>query len=105
MSPIRKYYSRINSSIDIQFSADLTNLNSPRQFEVGFYDGSAKARITYYTDRSFRAQTLPGINITSDTAGNVIVTMEDVQENNAGVYILASAGFYTKCSCLYILGT
>ncbi|XP_060604516.1 carcinoembryonic antigen-related cell adhesion molecule 5-like [Ruditapes philippinarum] len=104
-SPIRKAYSRVNSNATLQFVADLTDLTTPRLFEVGFYDGSAKARITYNPDKSSRPSAAPGVSITGDTDGNVVVTLANVQENNAGIYIMTSTGFATKCSCLYILGT
>jgi hypothetical protein len=73
-------------------------------FEVKFFDGSAKARITYISDRSFRTDVLPGLNITGNTDGNVVVTLPNIQQNDTGVYILTSAGFSTKCNCLYMLG-
>jgi hypothetical protein len=104
VSPIRNVYSRVNTDAVLQFSADLTNLIAPRQFDVKFFNGSTKARITYNSDRSFRTEVLPGFNITGYTNGNVYFTLPDIQQNDTGVYILTSAGFSTKCNCLYMLG-
>ncbi|XP_060602041.1 carcinoembryonic antigen-related cell adhesion molecule 5-like [Ruditapes philippinarum] len=104
-SPIRKVYSRENSDVVLRFSADFSNLNSPRLFDINFYDDSIKARITYNPDKTSTTDALPGVSITGDTAGNVVVTLANVQQSNAGVYTLASAGLSTKCNCLYILGT
>ncbi|XP_060580489.1 peroxidasin homolog [Ruditapes philippinarum] len=104
VSPIRKVFSRVNTDAVLQFTADLTNLKSPRMFEVSFFDGRAKARITYISDRSFITDVLPGLNITGDTDGNVVVTLPYIQQNDTGVYILTTAGIPSKCNCLYMLG-
>ncbi|XP_060565437.1 hemicentin-1-like, partial [Ruditapes philippinarum] len=104
VSPIRKMYSRVNSDAALQFSADLTNLNSPRIFDIKFHDNSIKARITYNTDKSSTTDALSGFSITGNNAGNVVVTLTNVQQNNAGVYTCSATGFSTKCNCLYILG-
>ncbi|XP_060565811.1 cell adhesion molecule 3-like [Ruditapes philippinarum] len=102
--PVRKLYSRVNTDAVLQFTADLTNLNSPRMFDVKFFDGSIKARIIYYQDRSPRTEVLPGFNITGDTDGNVVVTLPNIQHNDTGVYIFTRAGISSKCNCLYMLG-
>ena len=104
VSPIRNVYSRVNTDAVVQFNADLTNLNAPRQFDVHFYDGTAKGRITYSADKSSSVQTASGVSVTADTSGNVAVTLNNIQENNAGIYTLISAGLSTRCNSLYILG-
>ncbi|XP_060599665.1 carcinoembryonic antigen-related cell adhesion molecule 5-like, partial [Ruditapes philippinarum] len=105
-SPIRKTYSRVNSSATLQFTADLNGLDAlGRPFEVKFYNGTGKARITFYSDKDPRPSHGPDVSITGDSDGNVDFTLANVQENNAGVYIMVTPGFATKCSCLYILGT
>ncbi|XP_060582487.1 carcinoembryonic antigen-related cell adhesion molecule 6-like [Ruditapes philippinarum] len=104
VSPIRKVFSRVNTDAVLQFSADLTNLNSPIQFDVRFFDNSFKARITYYPDRSPTTDVLPGLNITGDTDGTVVVTLPNIQENDTGFYILTSPGTSLKCNSLYMLG-
>ncbi|XP_060553988.1 carcinoembryonic antigen-related cell adhesion molecule 5-like [Ruditapes philippinarum] len=103
--PISKAYSHVDSDAVLQFSADLTNLNSPRKFEIKFYDGSTKARITYNTDKTSTPEALPGFSITGGSDGNVVVTLANVQQSNAGIYTMTVAGFPTKCNCLYILRT
>ncbi|XP_060566315.1 uncharacterized protein LOC132725237, partial [Ruditapes philippinarum] len=104
VSPIRKVYSRVNSGAVLQFSADLIDLSSPKQFEVKFHDGiGIKARIIYNPDKTFTTDALSGVSITGDTDGKVVVTLANVQQSNAGVYTMASAGLSTKCNCLYIL--
>ncbi|XP_060593359.1 uncharacterized protein LOC132747847 [Ruditapes philippinarum] len=105
LSPIRKAYSRVNSSATLEFTADLKDLETlGRQFEVRFYDGTPKARITFDTDKDPKLEAPSGVSITGDSAGNVVVTLANVQENNAGIYIMINAGFVSKCNCLYILG-
>ncbi|XP_053391544.1 carcinoembryonic antigen-related cell adhesion molecule 5-like, partial [Mercenaria mercenaria] len=106
VSPIGRVYSQINTDSVLQFTADLTNLNSPRRFVVKFYDDTIQAVIRYNTDRSsLNLDAQPGVSITGDTTGNVVVTLFDVVQSNAGTYTMDSTGVPLRCNCLYILGT
>ncbi|XP_060580488.1 CD166 antigen-like, partial [Ruditapes philippinarum] len=104
VSPIRKVFSRVNTDTLLQFSADLTNLIAPRVFDVKFFDGSFKARITYYPDRSPTTDVLPGLGTAVDRDGDVVLLLPNIQHNDTGVYILTTAGISSKCNCLYMLG-
>jgi hypothetical protein len=74
-------------------------------FSVKFINDRTKATIRFYPDRSPpTTDVLPGLNITGDTDGNVVVTLPSIQQNDTGVYILTSPGFSQKCNCLYMLG-
>ncbi|XP_053389839.1 contactin-4-like [Mercenaria mercenaria] len=104
LTPVREVYSQINTAAVLQFTADLTNLNSPRTFFVKFHDGTVRAMIRYNADKSYTTDSQPGVSITANTAGIVAVTFESVQKNSAGIYTFGSAGFSFRCNCLYILG-
>ncbi|XP_053372493.1 carcinoembryonic antigen-related cell adhesion molecule 2-like [Mercenaria mercenaria] len=105
VTPVGTVFSRVNSTANIHFSADLTGLNSPRTFFVKFYDGTTQTVIRYNADKSYSTDALPGVTITSDTAGNVVVSLENVQRSSAGTYIMDSPGLLVRCNCLYLLDT